>query len=190
MKYMTPDLIARFRSENDDVAEPAAEEWERRCEAYRTHWKAIREELPKSVRRLLARCSLHDARVLAVAAEEKPYFSIFLDLESPADPRDKRLELRYRLAGGVRKGLRLVKHPALAGDGKPLAWWLYDEFDVSEGPVPVFTHSILLTGGYEFQLTFFALSCRRLNFLFPALNAEGEVDFREMESLAAAGPGR
>ena len=190
MKYMTPELIARFRSEDDDVAEAAAQEWESRCEAYRAHWKAIREELPRLVRRLFARRSLHDARVLAMAAGEGPHFSIFLELENPADPRDRRLELRYRLAGGMRKGLRLTKHPALAGDGKPLAWWLYDEFDVSEGPVRAFTHSILLTGGYEFQLTFFTLSWRRLNFLFPAVNADGEVDTREVEGLAAAASGR
>ena len=180
---MTPELIARFRSEDDDIAEAAAAEWERRGEKYRTRLQAIRGELPKSVRRLLGRHALHDARVLAIAADANPHFSIFLELENPADPRDRRLELRYRLAGGMRKGLRLVKHSALAGDGKPLAWWLYDEFDVSEGPVPAFTHSILLTGGYEFQLTFFALSCRRLNLLFPAVNAEGEVDIREVENL-------
>ena len=133
----------------------------------------------------LGHCSLHDARVLAIAADENPHFSIFLELENPADPRDRRLELRYRLAGGMRRGLRLVKHAALVGDGKPLAWWLYDEFDVSQGPVPAFTHSILLTGGYEFQLTFFTLSCQRLNFLFSAVNAQGEVDIQEIESLAS-----
>jgi hypothetical protein len=83
MKYMTPDLIARFRSEDDAVAEPAVEEWERRGEAYRTRLAAIAPTVPPGVRRLL-RYPLHDARVLAIAADDAPSFSIFLELAGPA----------------------------------------------------------------------------------------------------------
>ena len=47
MKYMTPELLARFRSENDDIADAAAEEWDRQCEAYREHLKTIRASLSR-----------------------------------------------------------------------------------------------------------------------------------------------
>jgi hypothetical protein len=183
MKYMTPELIARFRSEDDAVAEPAAIEWERQCEAYRKHLQEIRAGLSRGAKLLSRRYYLHNAKALAMAADKVPYFSIFLELDTPAESASEtRLELRYRLVGGLHKGYEMVKHEALAGDGKPLAWWLYDEIDLSRGEVPAMTHSILFTGGYEIRLTFFAVSCRRLDFLSLPTNDDGVVDVTLMES--------
>ena len=119
MKYMTAELIARFRSEDDAVAEPAVEEWERRGEAYRSRLAEIAPSLPPGVRPLL-RYPLHDARVLAIAADDTPSFSFFLELAGPAASRGKYLELRYRLVGRAKDGLALIHHEALAGDGRPL----------------------------------------------------------------------
>jgi hypothetical protein len=187
MKYMTPELLARVRSDDDAIAEAAAEEWERRGEEYRARLDDVRSrpDLPRGVRRLLKRDVLHDAKVLTMAAG-KNSFSLFLELAGAIDPADKHLELQYRLVGGPGKGLELRDHPGcpeLAGDGRPLGWWLYDEVDVIDGKVEAFTHSILLTGGWEMQLTFFALHWRRLNFFYPPTNNEGVVDPREADSL-------
>src|SRR4051812_37238794 len=101
MRYFTPDLLSRSRAVDDAIAEPAAEEWDRRGEEYRKHLNEIQPHLPRGVRRLL-RHALHDAEVLTLAADNAPEFSIFLELESPLDQRDRHLELRYQLAG---KGL-------------------------------------------------------------------------------------
>jgi len=184
MKYMTPELLARFRSDDDAIAEAAAEEWERRGEEYRARLDGIRSRsgLPQGVRKLLKRDSLHDAKVLTMAAD-KNNLSIFLELTGTIDPADKRLELQYRLAGGPSKGLELQEHPELAGDGRPLGWWLYDEIDITDGKVEAFTHSVLLTGGWEMRLTFFTLSWRRINFFYPPTNSEGLVDPKEAENL-------
>jgi hypothetical protein len=179
MKYMTPDLIARFRSKDDAIAEAGALEWQRACAEYEQHLKDIRAGLPKGVRGFLRRYCLHDARVLALAADEVPYFSIFLRLDKPPTPADRHLELRYRLLGGMKKGIRLTRHSGPAAQGKPLGWWLYDEIDVRKGKVPATTHSILFTGGYELQLTFSTLTCRRLSFVLPAGAA-----FEDAEVLA------
>src|SRR5260370_40555945 len=122
MKYMTPELIVRFRSEDDAVAEPAVEEWERRGEAYHSRLAEIAPALPPGVRPLL-RYPLHDARVLAIAADDAPSFSIFLELAGPPASRGKYLELRYRLVGRARDGLGLIPHEELAGDGEPPALW-------------------------------------------------------------------
>jgi hypothetical protein len=78
--------------------------------------------------------------------------------------------------GGTAKGYEIQRHEALSGDGKPFGWWLYDELDVVKGDVPAMTHSILFTGGYELRLTFFAVSCRPLDFLSFPVEANGEID--------------
>jgi hypothetical protein len=186
MKYMTPELLARVRSDDDAVAEAAAEEWERRGEEYRTRLTEIgsRTRLPGCVRsKLLKRDYLHDAKVLTMAADTGNRFSIFLELAGVLDPAHKHIELQYRLVGGPGKGREFLEHPALAGDGRPLGWWLYDELDVTDGQVEAFTHSILFTGGWEMQLTFFAFQWKRLDFLFPPTNSEGVADPMEAESL-------
>jgi hypothetical protein len=176
VKHMTPELIARFRSNDDAIAEPASVEWELQGAAYRKRLKEIRTCLPPGARRLLQRYSLHDARVLTMAADEVPHFSVFLELDCPTSEADRYIELRYRLAGGIAKTLKLLHYEELAEDGKPLGWCMYDEIDMEEGPVEAFTHSILFTGGWELRLTFFTMHCRRLNFLFPPVNSEGMAD--------------
>jgi hypothetical protein len=176
MKYMTPDLLARFRSPDDDVADAADSEWERQAKAYTQHLREIRKDLTGGVRRLL-RYNLHDAKVLTMAVDEVPHFSLFLELDEPGEPDGKkRLELRYRLVSSVKKSLSITRHEALIGDGKPLAWWLYDEIDMLQGEVPALTHSILLTGGYEIRLTFFGVSIRKLDFFSLPSHEAGEAD--------------
>jgi hypothetical protein len=179
MKYMSPALIARFRSDDDAIAEAGILAWQWACAKYEEHLKEIRGDLPRGVRGFLSRYCLHDAQVLALAADEVPYFSIFLRLDNPATPGDRYLEVRYRLLGGMKKGIRLTRHSGPAAQGKPLGWWLYDEIDVRKGKVPAITHSILFTGGYELQLTFSALTCRQLSFVLPAGAA-----FEDAEVLA------
>lgn len=176
MKYMTPELLARFRSLDDSIAEAASAEWERRCEAYNEHLEEIRGSLSRGSRRLL-RYQFHDAKVRTMAADEVPHFSFFISLPDPTERGGrKHLELRYRLVGGIGKGYERLQHKELEGDGKPFGWWLYDEFDLSEGSVPAMTHSILFTGGQEIRLTFFSVSCRRLDFFSLPTNDEGVVD--------------
>jgi hypothetical protein len=181
MKYMTPELIARFRSADDVVAELAVEEWEQQGEAYRARLAAIGPTLPRGVRRLL-RYNLHDARVTAIATDDTPSLSLYLELASPAASHDKQLELRYRLIGPAKDGLELLRHEALASDGKPLAWWMYDEIDVTKGASAAGTHSILFTGGYEMRFIFYQVTCRRLNFLMPPTNGY-EMNLNEFERL-------
>jgi hypothetical protein len=177
MKYMTPDLLTRSRSLDEDVAEDARTRWEEGGVQYKAHLKAIWASLPKSVRHLWRRFNLHDAKILTMALDQAPHFSIILQLDNPRSPLDQLIELKYRLVGGVASGFTLRRHPALAGDGKPLQWWLYDEIDVqSQNQISLFVHSILLTGGYELELRFFDLGIRRLRrFFSPSLDLPEEV---------------
>ena len=179
MKYMTPELLARCQSTDDAVAEAATEQWDRACDEYNKYLDANARELPKGARKLLRKFCLHDAKVLTMAVSGSGSFSIFLELENPAGPKDRYLELRYKLAGGPRDGLRVKTHQPL---GKPLHWWLYDEFDIyKRDGVVAYVHSILFNGGIELALTFFTLAFRRLDFLLPPVNEEGMIDPKELE---------
>ena len=113
--------------------------------------------------------------------DKHPFMSIFLQQEGSADGI---FELRYRLA---EDGFKLVRHAELEGDGKPFQWWLYDEVDLIEAKNgagqegPVFSHHILLTGGWELQLVFRELRIARLKvFLSPASSITEE----QIERLA------
>jgi hypothetical protein len=86
---LTPDLLARFRSLNDDIAEAASAEWERQCQAYNQHLKEIRPHLSRGARRLLRSFPFHDAKVLALAADDAPHFSLFLELNEPAEKKKR-----------------------------------------------------------------------------------------------------
>ncbi|HEV3262211.1 MAG TPA: hypothetical protein VG013_35490 [Gemmataceae bacterium] len=151
MKYFTPDLLARFGSTDDGIADLANEEWERAHAAYLAHLKEMRPRLPRSVRSLLRHFSLHDARVLMIGYREAGrVFSICMQLDSA---RQMGVQLIYRLAGEP----EFIHHTSLSGEGAPLEW-LYDEIEIaSEGPYAVMRHSILFTGGREFRLVFHEL---------------------------------
>ena len=151
MKYFTPDLLRRFGSMDDAVADAAQEEWEKVNQKYLDHLDGIRPDLPRSVRSFLRHFCLHDARLLALGVgADHLQLSLFLELDSP---RDHGILLNYDLS----RRPELVKHPELAEPGTPIEW-LYDEFDLARRTAqPAFTHSILFTGGRELRLAFRAL---------------------------------
>jgi hypothetical protein len=144
MKYMTPELLARFQAEDEDIALKAHDEWDEAGERYRAEWKSLREKFPRHVVSLMERFYLHDARVLLAAARPR-FFTLVLQL----DADNGGLQIEYKLAAAV----ELTPHPEIA-ENCPLEW-LYDEFDVLEmDGVTVFAHSILFTDGSELRLVF------------------------------------
>jgi hypothetical protein len=93
---------------------------------------------------------LHDAKIEAVRVPEFGQ-SVASVIVCPDLPAPKLFELRYRLVPPF-YGEEL--HPELRDDGPPGGFWLYDEFEVAEGPTPTFVHSILYTGGREVRFFF------------------------------------
>jgi hypothetical protein len=160
MKYMTPELLARFRSRDDASAELVAAEWDQACEQYNAHLEQIRSVLPKAARSLLRHFSLHDAQaVMFGLRRDGSAFSILLELDTP---RDEGVQLTYALV----EPPVLLKHPALLEQGPPVAW-LYDEFEVQPAKgFPTFWHSILFTGGRELRLHFHELKLERYTKVF------------------------
>jgi hypothetical protein len=176
MKYFKPELLARCRSLDDDLADAAAEEWEQAVAAYGQRLRAIRRLVPRAVRGLLARVTLHDAKVLTIAAAKgEPRLRIWLQLEGTASQPGEVLELNYLVVAGPHGGMAVKKHPQFKKSAPGLGWVLYDEFNLEEQRA-FFTHSLLLTGGYEIEVRFHNLTVRRLNdVLLPPLELpEGE----------------
>jgi hypothetical protein len=151
MKFFTPDLVLRFGSTDDAVADAAHEEWEKVNQKYLDHLERIRPQLPRAVRSFLRNFCLHDARLLALGVgADQLQLSLFLELDSP---RDHGILLTYHLS----RRPELIKHPELAELGTPIEW-LYDEFDLARrATLPATTHFILFTGGRELRLAFRAL---------------------------------
>jgi hypothetical protein len=182
MKYFKPDLLARCRSLNDDEAETAAAEWEQAINAYRARLRAVGPKLPGSVRRLLSRFSLHDAKVLALAAEsKKSWLNLVIQLEDAPSQAGAVLELGYQLvAEPLQGGVTVRRNEPVNKD--VAEWILYDEFDV-EKQGAVFRHTLLLTGGREVEVRFHKLRVRRLGEVLP--QGSGEEKKSRYSSIAA-----
>jgi hypothetical protein len=149
VRYFTPDLLAKCRSSDPDVAESAATKWEGRAEAYRKRLHEIHPGLPFGARRMMRSVTLHDACLLDAAEVSLPGRSHQLFLLFQLADSDGRavVQLRYVTVNPP----KMVKHESYEpGDTRRFA--LYDEFDVSADGVP--THSILLTGGVEIRIRF------------------------------------
>jgi hypothetical protein len=157
MKYFKPALLVRCRSLDDDVAEAAAAEWGMNIASYRERLQAIRHLLPRSVRGLLSRYSLHDARLLTVGfGKKQPIVTLQVRLEGSTAEPGPVLEMKYRVGPG---GLSITRHePFSSGPG--LGWILYSEFDVAEGGS--FVHSLLLSNGVELTIRFQSLRIQAL----------------------------
>src|SRR5690242_2811543 len=114
MKYFKPELLARCRALDDEVAEAAAQEWEDAIAAYQTRFNAISHKLPEEARSLCSRFTLHDARMLGAAfGTEQALFVILLQLESAGGNRGKALELSYIPVAGPNSGVIVKTHGAM-----------------------------------------------------------------------------
>jgi hypothetical protein len=153
MKFFTPELIDRFGSPDDDVADAAMDEWEQRSDSYRKHLDTLRQYLPVDFRNLLDRYRLHDAAVVQGLRSSVGDKALYL-IELVPEASSEKLTLTYALKG---------PSPAnLNGE----CYWLYDEVDVVDRhALWVFVHTILLSDGTELRLEFtdfqLAAACAR-----------------------------
>jgi hypothetical protein len=162
MRYFKPELLARCRSLDDDVADVADAEWEKAIADYRERIQSIRPRLPRSVRSLLTHFSLHDAKVLAIAFGKKPpTFALLIRLEDTPSKPGELLELSYLPVAGPGGGVTFHKHPQINEHSSGQGWILYDEFDLMEEK-SFFTHSLLLSDGMEAIVRFHGLRVAQL----------------------------
>jgi hypothetical protein len=171
MKYFTPDLLARFGSDDAAVATPAQEELEEASRAYAKHLKQIKGQLPTRFRKFQEKYYLHDARVvmaypLTDLTEQTrlPWEGLIrngngerilraslatLMVELNAPPKEL-LVLTYRFASVV--GRAPTEPPA---DPVPFLEWQHDEVEVVERDDEILVrHEILFSNGFAFQIEF------------------------------------
>jgi len=147
MKYFTPELLARYGSPDDAVADAAHAEWETATDTYQKHFRSIERHLPKKLRGLLRRYHFHDAAIGFVGTKDQV---LHLTAQLDAPPRET-VFLRYRLVSDV----RMTARSSIGGDTKGPLIWLYDEIDVvSEGVFPIIEQRILFSSGLELSIQF------------------------------------
>jgi hypothetical protein len=151
MKYFTPELLARYGSPDDRVADAAHAEWEAATEKYQKHFRSIERKLPKRLRGLLRRYYLHDATVTFVGVADQV---LHLTLQLDAPPRET-IFLRYQLVSEV----KMASHALAGNEAAAPPSWQYDEIDIaSEGVFPVIEQRILFSNGLELTIQFQDLS--------------------------------
>src|SRR5208283_3286130 len=102
MRYFKPELLARYRSHDDSVAEAAALQWDRAIARYNQRLDNLRPFFPAGVRFVLDHFSLHDGRVLGIAlAQREPRLSLLIRLESTPRRPGEKLELVYIVSLGT-----------------------------------------------------------------------------------------
>lgn len=171
MKHLKHALLERCRSLDDAAAEAASDEWELAVANYNAELATIRTQFPAVVRTVLDRFSLHDATVLTYFSTRKR-LSLLIRLEGAARRPGKMFELNYTLAKG---GFRIVEHAKGKEWPKDRGRIEYDEFGkAADAGGPVFSHSLLLAGGYELRVRFTDLRVRRLKkVMFPSAEQAG-----------------
>jgi hypothetical protein len=162
MKYLTPERWLRLQDTADKQALSAAlADWEQAIGKYREELIAVLPLLPVRLRHFADSECLHDATIVSTWLGNRR-----LEILLRPDAPDERLFLLV---------YSLTERPRVTPSGIPPEYrtphpgWMYDEIGVDGGGQPdqptrklVFTHSFLLSSGWEVGLRF-----RRFDFLRP-----------------------
>jgi hypothetical protein len=140
--------LALCRSLDDEVADAAADKWHKAAAAYREHLRRIHGSLPLGVRQLLRHATLHDASLLTLnRGKVRGKANLFLTFRLAGGGGRTSVQLRYET---VEKVKAIFHQPDASHEAELYA--LYDEFDVTTDHK--LTHSILMTGNIELQISF------------------------------------
>jgi hypothetical protein len=160
MKYFTPERYLALQDFRSDEAMDAADAaWEAAAHRYRRVLKRLQPSLPKGLRSLVSDFYLHDADVLGMGREGQT-FVLVLRLEAP--PREL-LIVTYRLTAEA--VIKEHAFPAECGGGP--VQWMYDEVGAVPGKSGWWSHSILLSNGWELQLRLAEVDIVRTEAVYP-----------------------
>jgi hypothetical protein len=178
MHYFTPERWVSLQNVADERAfYTAQEEWQRAVAAYREALSRVLPGVPHPLRRFAEHECLHDATLLA-AWQGRTRLYLLL---RPDPPAARLVLLTYTLVEPPQVTTAALP-PEYRTEG---ARWMYDEIGVErEGPsdnpaVGVFTHSVLLSNGWEVRLRFRQFGYSRPDALFPV------PDTHPIQSLSA-----
>ncbi len=177
MKYFTPDLLVRFGSKDDAIANAAQEEWDCACDSYGHYFDSIKGKMPSGLRHIEESYQLHDAKVRGLGKQGHS-FVIVLQLDSPPQPL-------------VTLTFDLVNEPKINPTDLPLQFrstgsvveWQYDELELIPGEPPIWSWSILLSNGWEVKLHFRDVQVQEAQALLPAPRNGNTVGMASMTPL-------
>jgi hypothetical protein len=178
MKYFTPAILNRIRSEHEDVSEEAHDEWDRATERYRRRVRRILPAMPEGTRRFKANhICLHDADVPSMGRTGDT-FVILLETEPPAS---KPVVLTF-----TPRGEPAIETDTLIGSRASGPFhWMYEEWDLDRDKRPTF--EVLFSNGWLVKLPFRAFHDLIAEPVAPSLN--GMVT-RPAGETAVSGPAR
>lgn len=154
MKYATPELLARFNSNDEEIATQADKEWEAASEQYVKYLETIKHVLPSATQMLLEKYYLHDAQVLSFTEQSHTAYKLLILLRLDTPPFGT-IEIAYYLNGKP----EYIDHEKHLPSLNPLVW-LQDEFEV--GHCATFLHSILFSGGKELRIPFINMEVKHV----------------------------
>jgi hypothetical protein len=160
MKYFTPELYLALQDfSSDEAMDTADANWEAAAKRYRRTLRRLLPSLPRGLRSLVEDFYLHDADVLGMGRHGKTFVMV-VRLEVP--PREL-LVLNYRLTAEV----VIQEHTGDPGERNGPVQWLYDEVGAVPGKSGCWSHSILLTNGWEVQLRLSDVAIVRTESVYP-----------------------
>ena len=167
MKFFTPELLIRFNSSDDAMADRADEDWETAIRDYRRHLDELSDQMSAQLKKLAGLC-LHDAELLAVDEPMGPFFpvpSAFLDPHWPGfltwagfailsvKQGDEIITLIYLLSDHIHRHASIETWPFSTARKH----WLYDEIDVDPMHPGMFIHRVLMSNGTVLEIPFFSV---------------------------------
>jgi hypothetical protein len=160
MKYFTPErylALQDFRS--DEAMDAAGAAWEATAQRYRHQLKRLLPSLPKGLHSLVSDFYCHDATVLSLGRAEQTFVMV-LRLEVP--PQEL-LVVTYRLT----EEAVIKSHAFPAERSAGPVQWMYDEVGAVPGKSGCWSHSILLSNGWEVQLRLSDVGVVRAETVYP-----------------------
>jgi hypothetical protein len=146
MKFFTRELLERYGSQDDMVANAADAEWEAVLERYERYLQSIEGQLPEPIREF-TKLLLHDAIVWSIARQAN---KLIMVMHKDIPPRNVVI-LTYTLTQEP-----AIDKEALSPEHRgPIMDFQYDEFElVSGGDRPIYSQSIVFGNGWEMSLRF------------------------------------
>jgi hypothetical protein len=145
MKYFTPELLARFQSEDLDVSAAAHDDWEQAIQRYQRRLAKIQSAFPPAWQPFRSdRVCLHDARVVSIGRQDETFLMVL----QPEPPSPNVVFLTFTLDGEP-----VIDPAALpAGPDPNYATWMYEEFDLDRHKKCTF--EVLLSNGWSVKFAF------------------------------------
>jgi hypothetical protein len=161
MKFFTPELISRGQSQDPETLNEVEKLWDETGDRYRAFLDSIRADLPPGLRLLEDHYYLHDAKVQGLGQRQNEFLMI-LQLDTPPHTL---LTLTYDLL--QEPVIHRAALPEKICSPAHSVTWEYEEIEPDAHNPSSWNQHILLSNGWEIQLTFRDVLVKEAQALLP-----------------------